>query len=208
MGVLAERTRQLVGERRPVRARKAVGDSALLSVVDGLAAEVAAGATLDEAAARVASSCGPGPLRDALVGRPGSGDPARVDEPVAERVRSVAAQPDADDHLAWLATALVLAMRTGVPASGALDALAGSLRDARDQQAAVRAATAGPRASIRLLAGLPVLGLVAGQMVGGEPVAFLVRSPPGWACLGLGALLEVVGLRWTAALVASAEAGA
>jgi tight adherence protein B len=188
-------------------ARRGQAEAALLGVVDGLAAEVAAGATLDEAAARVASTCSPAPLREALLGVDGSGLQATADEPLAERVRNLAANDPADHHLAWLATALVLAARTGIPASGVLDVLAGSLRDVRDHHQAVRTATAGPRASIRLLAGLPVLGLAAGQLAGGEPLSFLLRSPPGWGCLVMGGLLEAAGIRWTSRLVSAAEEG-
>ena len=88
---------------------------------------------------------------------------------------------------------------------------AGIAEAAREQQqhlASVRAELAGPRASARMLAGLPAVGLALGAALGADPVRLLLTTPGGLACLSGAALLELAGLRWTAALVARAERAA
>ena len=62
-------------------------------------------------------------------------------------------------------------------------------------------ATAGPRSSARLLAGLPLLGLAMGSGVGADPWAVLTTTGSGQALLVAGVLLEVAGIAWTGRLV-------
>lgn len=64
---------------------------------------------------------------------------------------------------------------------------------------------AGPRASARVLAGLPVFGLLLGAGLGASPVAWLLGSPVGFVVLTAGIGLEVVGLVWVHRLVRSVE---
>lgn len=52
---------------------------------------------------------------------------------------------------------------------------------------------AGPRATVRVLALLPLIGLGMGLLMGADPVGFLLGTPWGWACLVLAALLEAAG---------------
>ena len=66
---------------------------------------------------------------------------------------------------------------------------------------------AGPKASARILALLPVLGLCVGTMIGAEPLAFLLSPGPGRVLLALGFLFELAGLAWARALVRRAERG-
>ena len=64
---------------------------------------------------------------------------------------------------------------------------------------------AGPRATARLLALLPVLGIGFGMLLGGDPLAWLMTSTIGRLCLAGGILLTLAGLWWTGRIAASVE---
>ncbi|OBF23342.1 hypothetical protein A5727_06850 [Mycobacterium sp. ACS4331] len=70
--------------------------------------------------------------------------------------------------------------------------------------ARVEAGMAGARATAAILAGLPVLGLVLGQLMGAHPVAFLLnRGAGGWFLL-VGVALVCCGLVWADHITGSA----
>ena len=56
-----------------------------------------------------------------------------------------------------------------------------------------------------MLALLPLLGLALGVAVGGDPLGWLLGSPLGWACLGVGIGLTALGLAWAGRIVARTE---
>lgn len=62
------------------------------------------------------------------------------------------------------------------------------------------AALAGARASAAVLAGLPLLGLALGQLMGAAPLHILFATPAGTVLLPLGATLACSGLLWTDAI--------
>ncbi|WP_327111803.1 hypothetical protein OHB12_26790 [Nocardia sp. NBC_01730] len=62
------------------------------------------------------------------------------------------------------------------------------------------AALAGARATAAVLAGLPFLGIVLGQMMGASPLRVLFASSIGVVLLPLGAGLACAGLLWTDAI--------
>ncbi len=64
---------------------------------------------------------------------------------------------------------------------------------------------AGPKATARVLALLPAVGLLLGSGLGGSPVAWLFGTPLGWLMLALGLGLETVGLWWVTRLVRGVE---
>lgn len=72
-------------------------------------------------------------------------------------------------------------------------------RDIAERQrfsARVAAGMAGARATAAILAGLPVLGVLLGQLIGARPLSFLLNGHAGgWLLLG-GATLACVGLLW------------
>jgi tight adherence protein B len=68
----------------------------------------------------------------------------------------------------------------------------------------LRAATAAPRASAALLAGLPALGLAMGHGIGADPWGVLTRTGTGQILLVAGVALEAAGLAWAQRLVARA----
>lgn len=160
---------------------------AVARAVDRLAVLVAAGVPPPRALALVAelgagagAGASPGPRRSSSVGRPPSTGGSEVDG------------------------VLAVAARTGSPVVPALRALAGALRDRAAAERAVRTALAGPRASARVVLALPAFGVLLGSAWGVDTVGVLTRTPLGWSCVVVAALLVAVAVRWSRHLLAAA----
>lgn len=95
---------------------------------------------------------------------------------------------------------------SGAPMADVFDQCAAGLTEAGEAQSARHVALAGPKASARLLAFFPALGLVLGIALGADPIGFLVGHPIGRLALAAGVVLEVVGLMWVQQMVHRAEA--
>lgn len=110
--------------------------------------------------------------------------------------RSQATDPGAEGLLT-LARAWEVSAATGAPMAEALRAVAETLR-ARDKAAqTVGGELAAPRATGRLLAALPLLGVGLGFLLGGDPVEFLLHEVVGQLCLVAGVALAGAGLLWS-----------
>jgi len=99
-----------------------------------------------------------------------------------------------------------VAHRTG---DGLLDAVrrcAESIRSAHASRRLVRGELASARATVRMVAGLPVLALLMGSGAGGDPVGFLLGHPIGLACLGSGLAFGFAGLWWIEAIAGDVDA--
>lgn len=198
-GRLAGRLRTRVARPRAVEREQARAVEACVV----LAAELRAGrsaAPALEAAAAVA--CGPAAsaLRSAASAASLGGDvPAALAGP--------AGGPEASavpELLRGLGACWTVCSTTGSGLAAAVDRLAEAQRAAAAQRRAVAVELAGPRATARLLALLPVVGLLMAAGLGAAPLQFLLWTPAGRLCLVLGLLLEVAGLRWTARLASRA----
>jgi tight adherence protein B len=62
--------------------------------------------------------------------------------------------------------------------------------------ARVEAGLAGARATATILAGLPLLGVLLGELIGAHPVRFLLGGGVGGALLIAGTVLVCAGLVW------------
>ncbi|MFC4002561.1 type II secretion system F family protein [Prauserella oleivorans] len=119
-------------------------------------------------------------------------------EPDAERLAVAGAVPA--DVVHRLVAAWSLARRHGLPLAGVLEAVQ------RDVDAQVRLAgqldarLAGPRASSAILAVLPALGVLLGQVMGAAPLDVLLTTSPGRVLLVLGSALVLAGVAWSTAL--------
>lgn len=97
---------------------------------------------------------------------------------------------------AALAASYRLSAESGCRASDCLQAVASlqkrqaALDDARD------GAFAMPRATVRLLSGLPILTVFLGELLGAHPLAFLFRWGTGLVCLATGTCFYCAGLIW------------
>ncbi|HET6816681.1 MAG TPA: type II secretion system F family protein [Mycobacteriales bacterium] len=175
-----------------LRARR---QDAVVDVVFALAAELRAGRTPAQALAGAAEST------DVL--RAHLSDAARAvrsGTPAAEPLRALS-QLRGCEVFASVGAAWQVTEQAGGAVAEVLDRLGATLdADAADRRA-FDAALAGPRASMTLLAGLPVLGLLMGQSVGAHPLRLLLHQPVGWALLTGAGLLEAVGVLWSRRLV-------
>jgi tight adherence protein B len=73
-------------------------------------------------------------------------------------------------------------------------------RDIAERQrfsARVSSSMAGARATAAILAGLPVLGVLLGQLIGARPLSFLLSGHAGGWLLVVGSTLACVGLLWS-----------
>lgn len=68
------------------------------------------------------------------------------------------------------------------------------------------AGLAGARTTAAVLAGMPVLGLAMGQLIGADPVAFLLSGGVGGAVLVVGVALSCLGLWWSERIIARVAA--
>jgi tight adherence protein B len=123
----------------------------------------------------------------------------RIGADVPAALRVLSRQPGAGD-LRLLAAAWQVAHRTGQGLAASVDRVAGDLAAARRTRRVVDGELASARATARLVAGLPLLAWAMGSGAGGDPLAFLLGTPLGWACLALGAGFGLAGLGWIEAI--------
>ncbi|GIH70257.1 type II secretion system F family protein [Sphaerimonospora thailandensis] len=187
--------------RRPAGAARAVAWRATsIELCQGVVAELAAGRTPGDALARAVAAVSPpdpavlAPV--AVVARDG-GDVA------AALLRVAPAR--GGEGLVRLAACWRVSVMVGGGLATLIERVAVSLRDAEAHRLDLAAQLAGPRATARLLAALPVLGLLMGAALGMSPLSFLLGGPAGFACLLVGLVLDAAGVWWTHRLVARAE---
>jgi tight adherence protein B len=190
--VLARRTRRLEEDR--LRA-------AVISLCDGLAAELTAGRPPAAALSAALSVLDPGTI---AFPEPDSLHLAQPNPDPADFLEAAAARPGADG-LRLLAACWRIGAERGGSFASVVDGLATTLRDEQAHRDEVAGQLAGPRATARLLAILPLLGLAMAAALGAHPIAFLLGTWPGFICLVLGAALDIAGLTWTRRIADSAE---
>jgi tight adherence protein B len=111
------------------------------------------------------------------------------------------------ERLAWsaLAAAWWVAVESGSPLAPTLHRFAASLRELAQSLRDVDVALAGPLATSRIVLALPAVGLLFGALLGFDAPRILATTPAGWACLVIGGLLIVGGVRWNGALIRRAR---
>ncbi len=191
----AERVRQAIRSRA-----EPGGADDVVALLESFAAELRAGAMPEAALERSVGDVAGRALADDLrqvVGmvRLGASGPAALRTVADGRHR----------ELGWLAAGWELADARGLSLAPVTGRIAAAARDQAEHRLAVRAELAGSRASVRMLAALPAVGLALGAALGADPVRVLFSGPAGAACLACACLLELAGLRWTAAIVRRAE---
>jgi tight adherence protein B len=169
-------------------AERTLREAAVVELTFALASELRAGRTTREALSAVVDTAGSlRPVVSAAMASLAIGGSA-ADEleagaalPGADRLRSVAA--------AW---------RVTESAGGRVALVLERLGESMDRDNAVRremeAALAAPRATMALLASLPVVGLGLGQAIGAHPLELLLHRPLGWALLVAAGVLDGLGV--------------
>jgi len=192
--VAAHRVRRVRRQTSEAEARRA----ATVEVTFALAGELRAGRTTAEALAAVAS--GAGPLE------PGFAAAARAvlaGDDAFEELRRLAELPGAE-RLGSVVAAWSVAAAAGGRVAIVLERLSEAMESEDELRRELDAAMAGPRATMVLLALLPVLGLGLGQAVGASPVQLLVHRPLGWLLLAGAAVLDLGGVVATRAIARTA----
>ncbi|KQX80858.1 hypothetical protein ASD48_32385 [Streptomyces sp. Root1310] len=193
---LLRRARRAAETRRAGERR---GD-AVIALCAALAGELLAGRQPGEALRRAAQdSGGLGAAQASVLAA------ARFGGDVPKALAIAARQPGADGLLG-LAACWRVAVDQGAGLAAGLDRLEAALRAERDQRADLRAQLAGPRTTVVMLAGLPVLGLLLGAALGADPLHVLLHTGAGLGCLLVGGVLEGVGMWWALRIVRHAEA--
>lgn len=104
-----------------------------------------------------------------------------------------------------LAICVAVSEESGAPLSCILRRFAEQSEDEIDANHGREAVLAGPRATAKLLAWLPVCGLLLGAVAGADVASIFLGSPWGLALLVAGAVLMICGKVWSARLVRQAE---
>jgi tight adherence protein B len=180
---------------RLVRAR-APDVGALLAA---LAAELDAGQTTDVALQEACRGLDPPPCPRALAA-------ARMGSDVATALREDA-QMTSSAGLRALAACWQVASRSGSGLSASVHRLARAHRASARARGELVAELATVRASARLLACLPIVGLLFGIGLGAQPLTWLSATWIGRLTFAAGMALQGVGLLWLRRITARAEAG-
>ncbi|GAA1271661.1 hypothetical protein GCM10009677_25820 [Sphaerisporangium rubeum] len=172
--------------------RRAAWQKASIAVCQGIVAELAVGRPPGDALARTLTDLDcPDPelLHPVIAAARDGGDvPAALTD---------AAAPHGTEGLRRLAACWQVGPTVGTGLTALLERVIAALRDSASHRAEVASQLAAPRATARLLAALPALGLLLGTALGLRPFAFLLHTPAGLACLSLGVTLTTAGLTWT-----------
>ncbi len=170
--------------RRAARRRDA---RAVLEVCDVLVAELGAGRPTGDALSAAARHW---PVLAPVV------EAFHLGADVPSAWRDLASRRQGARDLRLVAAAWQVSHQTGHGLAHALGRTARGIRSRQRTERVVESELASARATARLVASLPVVALAMGSGAGGSPWRFLLGTPVGWGCLGLGVLLLVLGLWW------------
>lgn len=185
-GLMVSGTVTLLVRRRGRRADALANRTAVAQACSILAAQVRIGQVPSEALRSAAEDC---PVLVAaqetvVIG----GDPVDCWQTQA-RTPGLAGLSD-------LARAWRLSISTGAELAAALDEVAEALASDQALTLLISSEAASPRATGKIMAVLPIVGIGLGYVMGGDPVTFLVGTPIGWTCLVLGSFFACVGVLW------------
>lgn len=122
---------------------------------------------------------------------------ARLGADVAAGLDDVAVTSAPPLHWERLAACWRLAQAHGLSIATLMRAAQQDIVERERFSARVNAAMAGPRTTAAVLAGLPVAGIALGQLIGADPIGFLVAPGLGGWLLVIGVLLACAGLLWS-----------
>jgi tight adherence protein B len=180
--------------RRSIQARARRG---AIELVAAFAAELRAGQPVRQAFVRAQQSSPGDVAAHAVAVADLGGDVPRALELIAAKAQLPV--------LRSLGALWRVAEGSGAGLAQAADRLAIAEAESELARAELAAQLAGPRATARVLAGLPLLGMLLGSGLGASPVAWLLGSFWGWLILAVGCALEVAGLWWISRLTRSVE---
>lgn len=181
----------LLARSRPGR-RADAWRQATTELCQSLSAELSAGRTPSEALTGALAAVDfpdPDALRQvAAAARDGGDVPAAL---------LSAAPAEGGEGLRRLAACWEVGTTVGAGMAALIDRVAQTQRAAQAHRQDVASQLAGPRTTARMLAVLPVLGLLMAGALNMRPLDFLFGSLPGVMCLMAGTGLDACGLWWT-----------
>lgn len=119
---------------------------------------------------------------------------ARLGADVTTGLQAVAQQSSVPQYWTRIATCWQLAAEHGLPMAMLVQAAHRDITHRQRFVDRVDAGLSGARATTAVLAGLPLLGVLLGQLVGAQPLRFLFGSG-GWI-LTVGVALQCAGIAW------------
>ncbi len=122
---------------------------------------------------------------------------ARLGGDVAAGLRDAARSSALPAHWYRLAGCWELASEHGLGIATLMRAAQRDIAERQRFSARVSAGLAGARATAAILAGLPVLGVGLGQLIGARPLGFLLGGGAGGWLLMAGSVLTCAGLLWS-----------
>lgn len=180
--------------RGGLRRRRAVAESrALETALDALAGELRVGAHPVQAFALAAAESNHPAV---AAGLGGVAARARLGADVATGLRDAAASSALPTRWERLAAYWELGGQHGLAIATLMQAAQRDIAARHRFSAQAQAGMAGARASATVLACLPVLGVLLGQLIGARPVAFLLGGTGGVLSL-IGVSLVCAGLLWS-----------
>lgn len=185
-GTVTVRMRQIREDRR-----RSTECSALAEALETVVGELRVGAHPSAAAATAASEVGGSASAAFAVCAARS----RLGGAAADGLRAPEAVIAAE--LSRVADAWQVAERHGLALAELLAAMRADLQSRIRFRDRTVAALAGARATALVLAGLPLLGITLGQLIGAAPLQVLLTPGPGALLLPLGTALICAGLLWT-----------
>jgi tight adherence protein B len=122
---------------------------------------------------------------------------ARLGADVAAGLRAAARSSALPTHWDRLAVCWQLANDHGLAITTLMRAAQRDIAERQRFSARVTSAMAGARATATILAGLPLLGVLLGQLIGARPLDFLLNGRAGGWLLVVGLTLACGGLLWS-----------
>jgi tight adherence protein B len=190
--LLAGGTLMLRRRRRAVRRQTAAESRMLQGALEILVGELRVGAHPVRAFDTAARETGGvvGAAFRSVAARAGLG------ADVSAGLRAVAARSALSHEWDRLSVFWQLAAQHGLAISALMRAAQLDIVERQRYYARLEAGMAGARATAMILAALPVLGVVLGQLIGAAPLAFLTGGGAGGALLLIGVALLCAGLWW------------
>ena len=105
------------------------------------------------------------------------------------------------DELDAFGLALDQCEQSGAPIAPVLDLVAKQVAHRSARTRLVNSELASTRATVVVLAALPLMGVVMSTMAGGDSLHWLFATHVGHICLAIGVCLETVGLLWVRMIV-------
>lgn len=198
--VMAGIGRRISGALPGSRRRRAAEHDRVLEALGALVSEVRAGQPIRRAWERAVASVSPGSTQVAsrsLAASRWGGDVVAALRQDARDMR--------EPLLEGLAACWSVSEGTGAGLASSVERLVEGARAAADVRVQLEAHLAAPRATARLLASLPLLGLLLGVSLGGDPLSWLLGTAVGRVCVIAGIALTLLGLWWTGRIADRAE---